>query len=643
MRRMRSRLALVHALLLCCVCMSCGASAPTVAPTTAPAPTPVASAPPPPEPAPDVSPLPEPAGLEVTVHLAHPRESFDRVAGLIKPLAMFFGNGKLDLESLLDKAAGAHVGAIIDLDQPIDVAFTDVDPDGGVKVAASGVIPDLATARPMLEREFLWKPIGSGIVRLELRPDMVTEDDSKKTCMVMPAPTGSRLVCGDATDSVQRLGPYLARTMTRLKATDDLRIEVFPRQLQTAKEEASRGSSSSGDPTDRVMQALTGKMADDVASVVLGVSFDGTTVDFRVHAKFAATASPLSKALIGLGAPGAPPAAFEHLPADAFFASYGRGAAAADLDPLRHILSGGLHDFIVKDGYTSDQADAVLAPLGKLVFTGGPWVVAFGNPPDRARAALDAYIGAGKTTEAARVKARAGSSGWVVAGVEEPASTWTAAVKALVLADGARPAKPKSKNDIEHMSTHLFIAPVPAGLQLPAGTLHVELRTARNPAWVAANPKPSSWMVDSFPPHTEHLFIVPDGARTWLGSSLDPALAAEKVRASMAGAPASGTLASRADLQAFRAMPASVAGFAAVTAFASLVGDNATDSDLRRARKVLDGLSRMTNGGSTPVPMTLSATPAAGGANGGGDVRMRVLFPVSIATEVAASMGSILP
>ena len=621
--------------------MSCGAPAPTVAPTAPPAPTPVASALPPPEPPPDVSPLPEPAGLEATVHLAHPRASFDRIAGLIKPLAMFFGGGKLDLETLIDKAAGAHVGAIIDLDQPIDLAFTDVDPDGGVKVAASGVLPDLATARGMLEREFLWKPIGSGVVRLELRPDMA-DDDSKKTCMVLPAPGGSRLVCGDATDSVERLGPYLARTMTRLKATDDLRVEVFPRQIKAAKDDAdSHSSFRSSDPADKVLEELTGKMADDVASVVFGVSFDGTTVDFRTHAKFAATTSPLSRALVGLGAPGAPPAAFDHLPGDAFFASYGRGATAADLEPLRRVLVGGLRDFNLRDGYSAEQNDAVIAPLQKVLFTGGPWVLAFGNPPDRARSALDAYIDGGKTTQAARVKARIGSSGWMVAGVEEPASAWTSAVRALVAADAVKPAhKPQTKRPVEHMSTHLYVTPVPAALRLPAGTLHVELRTAPNPVWVAANPRPSSWLVDSYPPHTEHVFIVPDGARTWLAGSEDPALAAMKAKAALSGAPASGTLASRADLAAFRAIPASVAGFAAVTAFASMVSDGATDSDLRRARKVLDGLSRMTNAGSTPVPWTLGATAAPGTA---GDVQIRVLFPVSIALEAAASMSSIMP
>ncbi|MGH7294596.1 MAG: hypothetical protein ACRELB_06680, partial [Polyangiaceae bacterium] len=332
----------------------------------------------------------------------------------------------------------------------------------------------------------------------------------------------------------------------------------------------------------------------------------------------------------------------DHLPRDAFFASYGRGATAADLEPLRRVLMAGLRDFIVRDGFSADQAGAVVAPLQKIFFTGGPWVLAFGNPPDRARAALDAYIDAGKTTQAARVKARIGSSGWMVAGVEEPASVWTSAVRALVAADAARPAhKPQAKRPVEHMSTHIFLTQVSPALKLPPGTLHLEMRTAPNPAWVAANPKPSHWLVDSFPPHTEHVFFVPDGAaRTWLAASEDPALAAAQARASLSGAPASGTIASRADLEAFRATPASVAGFTAVTAFASLVSDRATDSDLKRARKMLDGLSRMTGGGATPVPWSLAVTPAPGAA---GDVRMRLQFPVSIALEAAASMGSLLP
>ena len=605
-------------------------------------PPPAASVAPPPLVAPDMTPVPEPPSLQVTVHLAHPRQTFDQVASLIKPLAAFFGNSKkLDLESMIDKAAGAHLGALIDLDKPVDLAMTNLDGDGDPKAVAAAVLDDANAARPMLEREYTWKQTGLGTARLELRPDVAAGGESKP-CLVFPAAgTTSRLVCGEDLGTLEKLGPYVARTMGRLEGRDDVRVEVFVKRLEAAKKamaENMGSGSSTKDTGEKLLDDVAGKLPDDVGRVLFEASFDGKVVDARMTTHFDSSQAPLTKALVGLGAPGAPPAVFDRLPHDAFAAWYGRGAVASEIAPMARLLFDGLRSWIVDDGYTESAADAAVAPLRKMLLTGGGWAMAVGSPPDRARAALDAYVDGGKNTVAARSKARVGSLGWMVAGVEEPPATWIDAWRAFVKADAARPTrKAKAKHSTTKDDTHMVITPVPPQLQLPAGTLHVEARVNQNPAWLAEH---KSWKLgpgETYVPHTEHLFVVPDGSRTWLAAAEDPALAAAQVRASLGGAP-SATLASRADMDVFRSAPASQGGFLTVAALASWFSGDSTDRGLKKAREALTGLKALSNGGNVPVPMSIASTPAG---DGGGDVKMRLVFPVMIAAEVAASPGSI--
>jgi hypothetical protein len=223
--------------------------------------------------------------------------------------------------------------------------------------------------------------------------------------------------------------------------------------------------------------------------------------------------------------------------------------------------------------------------------------------------------------------------------VEEPPQRWIDGVRELVKYDAVKPTgKPRRKHDAQKESTKLFLSPVPVALQLPAGTLHVEARVTQNQAWLAAQAKAKTKVKDPVLPHTVHFFIVPDGARTWFSAAEDASLAASEVRESLAAAPGTGTLASRRDLDGLRAMPASTAGFVSVASLATWLSSNASDEGLRRARESLAGLASLTNGGGTPVPLSLSAMPKSGG---GGDVRMRVVFPIQIAVGVAASPHSI--
>lgn len=214
---------------------SCGGATPTVAPTV-----PVASSQPPPtaapEQAPDVSALPPPGGLWLTVHITHPRAVFDKVMAVLGSLSSLFPSlGKVNIDTAVSTAAGGSIGAAIDFDQPLDLAVSDWNGEGGGKVAGSvGLMPTPA-ARETLERFFKSTETGGGVVRLEPRED-APEGSSPRPCAILPAYGGSaRLVCGENEKAVQHLGPFLARTMTRTTSNDDVRVEISSASCATPR------------------------------------------------------------------------------------------------------------------------------------------------------------------------------------------------------------------------------------------------------------------------------------------------------------------------------------------------------------------------------------------------------------------------
>jgi hypothetical protein len=621
---------------------SCGGGTPTVAPTvpvasasTSP-PTVTADAPV------DVSALPPPGGLAVTVHIAHPRVVFEKVTSVLGSLSSLLPwLGNVDLDAAVTAAAGAPIGAAIDLEQPVDLAMSDWNGEGGPKIAGSVGLVASPAARETLERFYKSAETGLGVVRLEPRDD-APEGASPRPCAILPGAGGAaRLVCGESDKAVLHLGPYLARTMTRTTSSDDVRVEIFVRELHDSKAASHDDAPKKDkDPGELLADDLVEKLSADVGSVVVEASSRSNALDMKVTSSFASAASALTRATLGLGTPGSPPAVFDRLPREASFAWYGRGASTADLEPLRSALVEAVRQSSIDDGYTPAVTEEMLGPLQRVFLTGGAWAVATGARLDEAKSALDAYVAGGKTTEAARLKARPARTEWFVGGVDEPSEKWMAAARILVKSDDVKPTgKPKRTSDPQKEKWKLAIRPVPAALHLPGGTLHVEAQVTPNPKW-AAKRKKDKLSVDASLPHPFHFFVVPDGSRTWLAAAEDPAIAATEVLASIGGAPDTGTLASRHDLDALRGMPASTAGFVSVAGLVAWRGGE-TDEELHHARESLLGLASLTAAGTTPVPIALAATPGSGGAAQGGDFGMRVVFPLSLGLEIATSGHSI--
>ncbi len=624
---------------------ACAPAPPTAAPVAPIAPPTASVAMAPPQAPPDLSPVPAPDGLSATLHLSRPKATIDELVALMgsSPLLALLG-AKLDAAELSTMAAGAPVGGLLDLDQPMDLAVSDVDSsDRAPMMAGAAVLTNPEAAKEALARYFTFEPTSPGIVRLQPRDD-APDAATPRPCMIaVSASSVTRLVCGLDRASLLHLGPYLTRTMPGLASSADLRLEVFMRGVHLPRSGETRVLTPGGavvtdggspDPDDEMFNALTDKLSDDLGSFVVEASTDGLALDLRMTAAFTAATSPLTRALVGQGAPDPlPPPGYAHLPGDASFAWYSRGAAPGDLAPLKDVVLASLMTWLADDGYSPSEIDAQVDPIRQRVLTGGPWVLGGGFRVDAARAALDAYATGRSPTPAARAKARAGLQGWILAEVDEPSESWVDSIRALVKLDGQKPSgKPRRTHKPQRDSTRLVVVPLPAALKLPEGTLHVEVRTTPNPKWLATQPVRSKPVVG--PPRTQHLFVVPDGPRTWMALADDPALAATEVRAALEPAATSVRSGAAGPLDP---IAKSGGGFVTLAALVMALADDTSDEDLRKTRDALASLSTMPSAGRDPVPFAIIGTPAAGGAASGGAVTFRTLLPIALLARAASA------
>ncbi len=623
--------------------VACTPSQPTAAPiAVAPAKSaPVAVTPA--QPPLDVSAVPTPDGLTMTLHVAHSKATTDQLASLVgsSPWLALLGS-KLDAEELVGLAAGAPVGSLLDLDQPMDFAVSDVDSgDVTPRIAGSAVLRNPIAAREALSRYFTLEPTSPGIVRLLPRDDAPDNASPRPCMMAQSAGSTTRLVCGVDKASLLHLGPYLTRTMPRIATSADLRLEVFTHGVHLPRASETRVVTPSGpvvvdsgaaDPSDEMIEALFDKMSTDLGSFVVEASTDGATVDLRMTTAFTSVASPVTRALVGLGSPDVPPPpTYARLPADTAFALYSRGATGADLAPLKDGLLAFLSQWMSDEGYTPVEVQEQVAPIRQMILTGGPWVVGGGYRVDAARTALDAYVAGRSTALPARTRAWTALQPWAVVEVDEPSQAWIDALRTLVKVGDKKPSgKPLRKHKVQRDHTSFAIATVPAALKLPDGTLHLEVRTTPNREWLAAQPrKPPPVPVIT---HTSHLFVVPDGPRTWMVLAEDPALAAAQVRAAL---DPSATRANTSMTGGLEGTARSAGGFLTLAAVAMTAAGDTSDEELRKTRDALTSLATMPSGGGDPVPFGIVATPAAGGIVSGGDVSFRILLPIGLMVKAA--------
>lgn len=176
---------------------------------------------------------------------------------------------------------------------------------------------------------------------------------------------------------------------------------------------------------------------------------------------------------------------------------------------------------------------------------------------------------------------------------------------------------------------------MPKGAALPAGAQHYVLDlypfqpSGRSAAASGGTAKPKAAHAVA-KPIAVHVFLVPDGTRTWLGLGGGDALTAAKLALAMGSA--GDKLASRTDLAPLKTSSFGAAGFLTVRGFSEGAWQN---SPMNRG-KALDEVAKLPAAGASPI--VFSAT--AGSDDKLPQVAVKVDLPRGALEDIAAAIQS---
>lgn len=611
---MRFRALAVHSAwlaILSCGSSGCGAApvAPVVAPSAGPS-RPVAPIAPPP--GPNLAEVPDPAGLVLSGRIANPAAALAVVrdwSGLPMPQPE-------DAFQMLTGVSGADV---LDFDQPVDFALTVTGTGSRLhEVGALAVaLRDADHAKTALAEHYKLTPGDNGVLVLR-KNDKASKDDAdddaddnERSCEVAPAfgAAATKLVCSFSPKGLSELGPWLTRTAPRKPSSGDLHVDFRMDPLRPTIASERRFFSA----------ILTGVLHPDIAvtstreavSSVLGdlvdfaLDLNGASLDVRLEEaqgtaaftwKFNGHTAALTRLLTAHPERNGPaPAAFWQLPGDADSAFFERGVDDAAVSRARelvlHVVEEGLGDA----GVGESDRKAIVDALGKMG-TSAAMSMANGTNWDVARKALDAEKALRDGTDTAAIEEAERASeealiGWHVVVVDEPPPKLEDAVKAL-FAVGKRPgvaAALRAKGAAMPGG-----APLPKGSTLPTSTMHYVLDLPAHFPGESQGPKPKAGAVHK--PIVIHVFVAPDGARTWLAFGAGETDVASKLAAAMGTT--GDKLAGRTDLALLQTASVGDAGFASVRSGASGAG--------RQAVRVVDELAHLPHAGKSGVVFSLT-------------------------------------
>ncbi len=573
--------------------VGCGGSPP-------PPPAPVV-APPKAAPPPDTTAVAEPQTLLLFARLAHPSASLKTIAGW-SGLPLSFDR------EIAGTLVGKHAGSVVDLQQPIDFAAAS-DPAGRAMkpyFAYSIAVTSAEEAKRVLAKDYDAAPGANGVVRLDPKRSKNDDDDpgadeDERRCELAPSAGSApmRFICGSNDAALELLAPYLARTTPRSSFPADLHVEARldplkpmiknSRAMVPVMVRGLLGQQKMNEPA--MAEIINGILGDtiDFTLDLARVNIDADIADSGAKATLAASFNDQQSLVARLATShperaDVPPAAFWHLPADADVAIFNRGRDVKDLDHAKQLLLDAFHKGIENaGGNAADQHALDDAVAHALELAGSPGVFAKGLDATQAAKAIADAKGKKGLDRAALAQA----SGYGIVGLDAPAANVQAVFKewaTLVARPGiVKWMKQTAGNGAP--ATTLKSVPVPAKLGLPKGTLAFDLTTVHAlPADASAPPapatkpragdsskpgakpakpaaKPAAPKVELDKPVTLRIFVVPDGARTWIGYALDSDLAAARVKAALEGAPEDKTLAKRAGLDDLRAAKAGSGGF----------------------------------------------------------------------------------
>jgi hypothetical protein len=548
-------------------------------------------------------------------------------------------------EQITEIIADEALGAIIDLDQPINfaMAVSGVGARLTTAIAVSGAVRDFEQAKATLAETHKLTPGDNGALLIQeakrphraggvdddAKPD---QDDDSHPCELAPAygAATTRLVCGWDSKALASLGPWLTRGATRETSTVDAHVDVHVQPLRPTIAAEKRlfsillgsmlggglGPSGARDFT----QALGGDVADfanDLDTLSLDVALSDPGAAGTMTLKFSGTSSAMARvALANADRNGPPPPAFWQMPGDADFAFFDRGIDANELARGRDLALKIVSDKLAEDGVKDADAHAIVDALGKMV-SPAPLVFASGIDADgalKALAAEGALRGSGDATarrDASRASAKA-LLGWRVVEVDEAATARIDAMKALALAL-ARPGVDAAMHAKAGASLpKVVVAHAPKDGGLPKDTQHFEVDVPLPETSASSSAKGKTRAVTPAKPMAIDLYIVPDGARSWIGVG-DGALLVSKMTAALAGS--GDTLRARPELSVLKDASLGAGGFFTGRGVAETGeqmaaiagGDSSHDADL------FESMGQFPHQGVTPIPFSLTAQPGGSG------------------------------
>ena len=618
------------ALLALASAAACGSPPPPAPPPAAPsAPVVKETAPP----APDLSAVPRPESMILFAHLAKPEAALKTVGGWTKlPMP--------GAEVLAELVSGAPVGKILDLSQPIDVAVLmggdarSPDP----QIAVSAAVKSMVDVRGLLGDRYKLSSGANGALHIE---GLGGGDDH--VCDIAPA-FGSapmRLVCADSAAGGEALVPWLTRSAPRETYAPDLHVEVRMAPVRPIVKQfrgmlpmlLSRVLDTRGNvrAVSQALDAAVGDLADlttDLETLSLDVSLADPGADATMTATFGGTSAVMTRlALAHPERADAPPAGFWHAPVDADVAYYTRGIDAKEIAHARELGEGVLLAALEKQNLPEPDRKALVDPVlryldlhtGAIVYAKGLDMARV----DKARGELDRANDANRKDLETAFMAQLG--GWSVVQSAEPIAKVSQVAKDLSAAL-ARPGLVKwAKGELHGAPPPVAkMVPVPKTAGLPADALHMEVSVhdgivpppasppppatgGKKPAGAPA-PAPIAAKAGPAKPRTIHVLLVPDAGKTWIVLAADLDLAVAKAKGVLPGAPDTGTLARRTELDGLKDTKVSSGGFLsargllAPSPFRFVSGSSTVPRG-----PLFDGLANTQAQGTTPILFTTRA------------------------------------
>lgn len=513
------------------------------------------------------------------VTVAKPRKTFPVLRQM-----MAQREGFASIVQLMDLfAADEHA----DLERPVVFVTTGEDHAFGFSLA---VVPGQEkAARAQLEK------LGIAVV-----PGNKSE---KFVCDIVRGGDGPRKVCTGNEPTFATLGAAAAVVPTNM--TSDFRFEMDAAtalKMQKARKQAKDSAAAGKDMSDVIVE----KAFADLGRFTADVSYDGG-FDVRLAMQVKGD-DPMWRTLFEAPAK-APPSTFGLLPEDSEIAVFANAPPSSATKELKAMAQAA-----ILSGCSESDLPVAREAFDSILFTGGSVSLAIGYDRAKAESAAKSLVGKGGSNTENVERARKALGAWALFGFEEPTERWTTAMRKLEALD----CSPKEKKKKSSTKTRIT-APAKA-LGLPAGTTEfVESHTPDSPK-------------DKAKPPT-YVFVVPDGARTWIAVGDDEAAVASRIRSSID--PKARHLGERVGAEMLRA-PATGAAVFSAEALSWAGNDIDTTPSLLHSAELLAAAASMPTGGRTPIPVSFVSAPD----RKGGELRVHSRIDSAAVTDLMSVFAS---